>query len=176
MNARPSILFAGLAVLALWVYSRTQQGQGVMTSVVDSVASGIIGFQLNNPLNVERGEKWEGLADEQTHARFANFISMPYGIRAWHKIMQTYRARYGIGTVRGIINRFNPVSDGQPASYIPAVSEYMGISADQDLNVMNRAQAFALCRGMMRVEIGRPAAALVSDAQINEGLTLAGVA
>jgi hypothetical protein len=160
----------------LYMLSKTDVGKAAVSSATQTIASGVIGFRLNNPFNVERGDNWQGLAAEQLHDRFATFVSMPYGIRAWHKIMQTYKNKYGITTVRGIINRFNPVADDQPASYIPTVANAMGVSADAVINIMDRATAFALARAMMRVEIGSVAAALVSDSKVNEGLTLAGVA
>lgn len=155
--------------------SKTSAGQSAVSSATNAIASGVIGFRLNNPFNVERGEDWQGLAAEQLHARFATFTSMAYGVRAWHKIMQTYKNKYGITTVRGIINRFNPVADGQPESYAPNVASGMGVGADDVINIMDRQTAFALARAMMRMEMGSVAAALVSDSKVNEGLTLAGV-
>ena len=175
MRARADYWVALGVAGVLLVLSKTKQGEAVVSSATEAIASGVIGLRLNNPLNVERGDNWQGLAEVQLHDRFCTFISMPYGIRAWHKIMQTYANRYGIKTIRGIINRFNPVSDGQPETYIPSVCEYTGYGQDQVLNIMDRAQAFALCRGMMRIEIGRAGALLVSDDAVNEGLTLAGV-
>jgi len=175
---RPSpVLLVTLAAAALlWLLSRTQKGQAVVAEVADAVASGVLGYRLNNPLNVERGQDWQGLAPDQWHARFAHFVSMPYGIRAWHKIMQTYSKSYGVRSVAAIVNRYNPKVDGQPGTYIPTVAAAVGVSADASFDVMSPALAFKLCRAMIRVEIGAPAALLVSDDDVRQGLRLAGVA
>lgn len=155
--------------------SKTSKGQAVVNDAVESIASGIIGLRLNNPFSIERGTAWQGLATEQKHARFATFNSMPYGIRAWHKLMQTYRNRYGLRTVKGIIDRFNPVADGQPSTYVPNVAKALGVSANSAIDVMNRDTAFKMARAMMAMEIGAAASLTISDADINKGLSLAGV-
>jgi|GEM_PF-6864226 len=176
MKAKTGYWVALGAVIVLFLLSRTDKGQQVVSSATDAIASGVIGIRLNNPLNVERGQNWQGLADVQLNDRFATFISKAYGIRAWHKIMQTYRNAYGIRTIAGIINRYNPVSDGQPSTYITNVASDVGIAPSAPIDIMDRDTAFALCRAMIKVEIGSIAALLVSDADIEEGLTLAGVA
>jgi hypothetical protein len=165
----------GAAVLL--VLSRTQQGQVALAGATDAVMSSVLGLSLNNPLNVERGDPWDGLAPSQPHARFAKFISMPYGIRAAARILINYRNLYGIKSVRGIIDRWNPISDGQPPTYKPNVAAALGgISIDAFIDVRSRAIAFPLVRVMIRQEIGAPAALLVSDEDVHAGLTLAGIA
>lgn len=175
MKVKRVYLVSLAAVVVLYMLSKTEKGQQVVSGAADAIASGVIGFRLNNPFNIERGENWAGLAPEQLHDRFATFVAAAYGVRAWHKIMQTYRTRYGITTVRGIVDRFNPKSDGQPASYIPALASALGVGADAVINIMEPVTAFKLARAMMRVEIGAAAALLVSDATVREGLRLAGV-
>ena len=51
-----------------------------------------------------------------------------------------------------------------------------GVTADTVLNFQDRATVFAYLRGAMTQEIGSVAAALVSDADVNAGLDLAGFA
>lgn len=174
MNARTSWWIALSVAAVLFVLSRTDKGQQVVAGAADSVASSVKGYLYNNPLNVERGEQWQGLADVQDDPRFAKFVSMPYGIRAAAITLRNYQHLHGLNTVTGIINRWNPVSDGQPHSYIPNVSEYIGVAASSPLNLDDRATMFALLRGMMKQEIGSLTALLVSDDDVNEGLDLAG--
>lgn len=162
--------------LVLFVLSRTDQGRAIVMSATDAIGGAVLGLQLNNPLNVERGASWQGLAADQPHARFAKFVSMPYGIRAAARILLTYRSAYGLTTVPGIINRWNPVSDGQPATYVPNVLAALGVTEKTPIDVRQRATAFALVRAMIRQEIGAAAAVLVSDADVSEGLRLAGIA
>lgn len=173
----PSALWWALGLAALlFVLSRTQRGQATLAGATDSIMSSIIGLRLNNPLNVERGDPWAGLAPDQPDTRFAKFISMPYGIRAAAKTLQTYRSAYGIVSVRAIIDRWNPKKDGQPPEYIPNVATALGVHMDASLDVRHRATAFTLIRAMIRQEIGAAAALAVSDADVHAGLTLAGVA
>jgi hypothetical protein len=176
MKARPAFWLVLSTAGVLWLLSRTRKGQAVVAEATDAIASGVIGFRLNNPLNVERGQDWQGLAPDQPHARFAKFLTMAYGIRAWHKIMQTYVKSYGVRSVDAIIDRYNPQADGQPQTYKPAVRAALGVTGSQRIDVMQPATARALCRAMMRIEIGSVAAALVTDATVDEGLRMAGVA
>lgn len=175
-HVRTGYIIALAAVLALLVLSRTRTGQSVVAGATDAVMSSIIGIRLNNPLNVERGEPWEGLASDQPHERFAKFVAMKYGIRAAVRILLTYRNKYGISTVEKIINRWNPIADGQPMEYIPNVANALGVLPKATIDVRDRATAFALVRAMIRQEIGTAAALLVSDADVHDGLSLAGIA
>jgi hypothetical protein len=170
------IALALVVVVALYIASRTKQGGQVISDVTDSIASGVIGYRLNNPLNVERGQPWDGLADVQDNARFAAFIDMPHGVRAAAIILRNYQRFYGIRTVEKIVNRWNPPSDGQPSSYIPNVADYLGVPSTLSLDLEDRSTMFALLRGMMEQEIGSVAALLVSDDDVQAGLTLAGFA
>ncbi len=176
MNARTSLWVMLAVVTVLFVLSRTKQGQQVVSDTVDAVASSVKGYLYNNPLNIEKGDPWVGLDVDQSDPRFAKFISMPYGIRAAAITLRNYQSNYGLDTVAKIVNRWNPVSDGQPSSYIPNVAEYMGIAPTQQFDLNDRNVMFALIRGMMRQEIGSATALLVSDDDVNRGLDLAGFA
>ena len=170
------LLLLGLAAV-LYLYSRTDQGQQVTADIADAVGGALRGIRNNNPINVEKGQPWDGLApaDQQTDPRFAVFVDMPHGIRAAAKVMLTYRG-YGLNTVHKIIDRWNPKADGQPPNYIPDVSDYMGVGPDDPIDVRDPNTMFALLRGMAREEVGKAGALLVSDADVWAGLQLAGVA
>lgn len=86
------------------------------------------GERLNNPVNIEKGEAWQGLADAQPDNRFAAFISPEYGIRAFIKILRTYKDKYGLNTLSGIINRYAPATENATANYIAFVSNRTGIN------------------------------------------------
>lgn len=178
MRGRPSnaLLLALGAAGLLWVLSRTRQGQAALASATDALMSSVRGLRLNNPINVERGDPWDGLAPDQPDPRFVKFVSFPYGIRAAARTMLTYRSAYGINTVRKIIDRWNPKADGQPPTYTPNVAAAIGIPADATIDVRSRVTMFAVLRAMMREEIGAAAALLVSDEDVHAGITLAGIA
>jgi hypothetical protein len=174
-KARIGYAIALALAVALFLLSRTRQGQAVVAGATDSVMSSIRGVRLNNPLNIELGDPWQGLAPDQPDPRFAKFIGPEYGIRAAARVLMTYRG-YGVNTIRKIIDRWNPIADGQPLHYVPQVSAALGLDQNAVIDVRDRATAFALLRAMMREEIGAAGAALVSDDTVHEGLTLAGIA
>jgi hypothetical protein len=94
------------------------------------------GIANNNPLNIESGANWQGLAG--TDGRFAKFTSAFYGIRAAGRTLKTYRDRYGINTVAGIINRWAPPSDNNPTqNYINFVANKAGVNANSPLSVVD---------------------------------------
>jgi hypothetical protein len=176
MQSRDKLLWGLLAGAALLLLlAQTKKGAAIAADIVETVASGIRGFRLNNPFNIEKGSPWEGLAADQPDARFCKFVSMSYGVRAWAKLMLTYASAYNIRSVADIVNRYNPPADGQPSSYIPTVAGALGVDAAAPLDLSNRYTVFSLARAMMAVEIGSAAAAFVSDADVTAGLDLAGI-
>ena len=46
---------------------------------------------------------------------------MDYGIRAIFRILKTYREKYGLNTIEGIINRYAPPAENDTESYIESV-------------------------------------------------------
>lgn len=65
------------------------------------------GIRNNNPGNIKHSnDKWIGAAAVQDDPMFVKFISPEYGIRAMYKNLLTYRNKYGLNTIRGIIMRW----------------------------------------------------------------------
>ena len=83
------------------------------------------GFRNNNPGNIRHSEKWLGLAEKQTDPDFCQFVSVEYGIRAIFKILETYRDKYGLKTVREIITKWAPPSENDTEAYIKGVCDYI---------------------------------------------------
>ncbi|MCL2916077.1 virion protein [Shewanella corallii] len=91
------------------------------------------GIRNHNPLNIEKGCNWEGACG--TDGRFVVFSSAFFGIRAAARTMNTYRLKYGINTIRGIVERWAPREDNNPTeSYIQYVAGQAGISANTPLS------------------------------------------
>lgn len=83
-----------------------------------------IGIRNNNPLNLRPSVKaWVGEIKHFYNKPFCEFESMVYGFRAAFKTLRTYRKRYNICTIEGIINRWAPAGDGdnKPQLYINQV-------------------------------------------------------
>jgi len=85
------------------------------------------GERNNNPLNIRRSrDEWRGLAPKQNDPEFFQFISPEYGFRAAYKTLLTYRNKYGLKTIAGIINRWAPPSENDTRQYIGYISEKTG--------------------------------------------------
>lgn len=109
------------------------------------------GIRNHNPLNIERGCNWQGACGQD--GRFVVFSSSFHGIRAGARVMNTYRQRHGITSIKGIIHRWAPPADNNPtASYISYVCGQTGIFADTELRVADYPKVIA---AMIRFENGQ---------------------
>lgn len=70
------------------------------------------GIRNNNPANIRLGCNWKGLAEKQTDREFCQFVTMTWGVRALLVTLRTYVVRHHLHTVREIITRWAPPSDG----------------------------------------------------------------
>lgn len=70
------------------------------------------GIRNNNPANIRLGCKWKGLAKVQTDREFCKFNTMEWGVRALLVTLRTYVVKHHLHTVREIITRWAPPSDG----------------------------------------------------------------
>ena len=130
------------------------------------------GIRNNNPTNIRKGENWEGLAEVQDDPAFCVFKSPKWGIRAFCKLMLSYKRLYGIDTVRGIIDRFAPASENNTTSYIEHVCLRLGVHHDKNLNLTDMDTMLELCKAIIKHECG---IIPYSDRQIKEGIHLAGI-
>lgn len=62
---------------------------------------------------------------------FKEFESLAWGYRATFVLLDTYRARYGIDTLRGMISRWAPPSENRTEAYIQAVADDTGLDPRQ---------------------------------------------
>lgn len=125
------------------------------------------GIRNNNPGNIRRStDRWRGLSPQQQDAQFFQFDSAIYGIRAMAIILLRYQSRYGLRTVRSLINRWAPPrgdSNGaapggeytqDTSSYIRAVCDELDVQADEQLELTNRSKFYTLLCAMIRHENG----------------------
>ncbi|WP_272523933.1 structural protein [Providencia sp. PROV230] len=85
------------------------------------------GERNNNPGNIRHGSKWQGLSATQTDKDFCQFISAEYGIRAIFVLMRTYEKKYGLCSVRQIINRYAPPTENNTEGYIQRAAKTLGV-------------------------------------------------
>lgn len=117
------------------------------------MARATLGVRLNNPGNIEHGQPWYGLHAQQVHKRFCRFVTPEYGIRAIHKIIQTYVSKYGFDTIEEIINRWAPPFENNSKSYIKHVDDIVTVADYDDiLDVMDPTTAYQLVSGIIAHE------------------------
>lgn len=101
--------------------------------------SGARGLRNNNPGNIRKSaDKWQGLASVQDDPEFFKFVHAKYGVRALARILQTYRNKYGLQTVRDIISRWAPPNENNTTSYVNSVARALGVTADEPIDVYAR--------------------------------------
>ena len=140
------------------------------------------GWRNCNPLNIRRGEKWQGLRAQQTDRDFCQFLNMTFGYRAAFKVMRSYYRLFAqIGrpwTVVEIIARWAPSNENDTVAYCKAVLMVMGRDPDDITlarpdTIPGRLQLATLVAAMTCVETGCPPSA-VPVRNINVGSMLAG--
>lgn len=131
------------------------------------------GVRNNNPGNIEKSrDRWLGLAANQPDSRFATFTEAKWGIRAMARILQNYQKKHGLNTIEEIIDRWAPPVENNTSAYVNAVARETGFDKNQKLDLKKHEHLFPLVKAVIRHENGyKP----YTDAQINEGLILAGV-
>ena len=112
------------------------------------------GIRNHNPGNIRHGDKWQGLSEEQTDSSFCVFEAPEYGIRALAKILLNYERKYGLNTVRKIINRYAPEVENDTASYVLSVAGQLGVAADEVIDVADTAVMLVLIKAIIRHENG----------------------
>lgn len=89
------------------------------------------GIRNNNPMNIRENDgvdfEWDGESLFDSDLAFEEFKSPLWGIRAGARILRTYRNKYGLDTISGIITKWAPPSENETDSYIKSVSESIGI-------------------------------------------------
>ncbi|HBC7124434.1 TPA: hypothetical protein KEY03_001272, partial [Escherichia coli] len=165
------------AIGANYLQVRQQNGElsdtaaGYRRAVADSGSSDRTrGIRNNNPGNLEysKTNPWVGQTGDD--GRFAKFETPEHGIRALGRNLMSYQ-RQGIDTVSEIINRWAPPTDkNDTMSYIKAVCEQLGVSADEPLDASNPDTLKALCAAIIHHENGSQP---YSDQQLTAGVSAA---
>lgn len=112
------------------------------------------GLRNNNPGNIERRERWQGMSEDQTDERFITFDSPEYGIRAMARVLRNYGRKYDIWTIEQIVSRWAPSSENETKEYINHVSEQLDIPPAMPLNLENDDLLGRLIRAIIKHENG----------------------
>ncbi|ENZ1184357.1 TPA: structural protein [Proteus mirabilis] len=112
------------------------------------------GERNNNPGNLRHGEPWQGLSAQQTDKDFCQFVSTEFGIRAIYVLMRTYEKKYGLCSIREIINRYAPPKENNTEGYIQRVAKELNVSTEDCVSVSKKEVAIALATAIVGVELG----------------------
>lgn len=124
------------------------------------------GIRNNNPANIRRGSYWRGLVNKPTDKAFCQFISMSWGVRALLITLRTYVVKHHLHTVREIITRWAPPSDGNNTEkyieYVEQAIEKVETPIPltlQEIDFMSRYQhreciLYIMAKAMCKIESG----------------------
>lgn len=113
------------------------------------------GIKNCNPGNIRRSRvRYRGEVHPSQDPDFKQFSSMAWGYRAMFVLLDTYRKRYGLNTLRTMISRYAPPEENHTALYIQAVCDFTGLTPDKEIDTRNRATMIPIVMAMSRIENG----------------------
>ena len=119
------------------------------------------GLRNNNPGNIRvaKGQTWQGeiTGNRKKDNSFCEFVTIAYGYRALIKLLQNYRRKHSLNTLRQMINRWAPPHENNTTAYLRFVADKMGVSADSVPNVNDKHTMCALAAAISEMENGQPA-------------------
>jgi hypothetical protein len=129
----------------------------------------------NNPGNLKHtADDWEGAKAEQSDPVFVQFDTPAYGVRALSKTLITYKNKHNLNTVEKIINRFAPGEENDTKKYISFISNYLGVTPSEIIDVENPNIAKEIIKAIITQEGGKESLN-VFESNIDEGLRMSGV-
>ena len=79
---------------------------------------------------------------------------MAYGYRAMFVLLDSYRRRHGLKTIRQMLNRYAPPSENFTEGYIRFVSQRSGIAPDEELDTLSACDMIPIVSAMSEIENG----------------------
>lgn len=112
------------------------------------------GKRNHNPLNIRKGNNWQGEASNPSEKEFEVFQNDAYGLRAGFVILKNYMRRSPrVDTIEKIITRWAPPEDGNDTdAYIRTVSKRTGIGQSTRLSFTDKYRMCQVVKAMVWVE------------------------
>jgi hypothetical protein len=133
------------------------------------------GLRNNNPGNIKEGPNsstlWVGERATDDDSIFEEFVTMEHGIRAATVLFRNYQKLYGLSTIAQLISRWAPGNENDTANYIRFVSERLHVPPNVPIDLTSPI-IVPFLRSVFQMENG-PGAAVISDAQMQRGISLA---
>ena len=115
-----------------------------------------------NPGNIRQSKtRYKGERRPSRDSEFKEFESMAYGYRAMFVLLDTYSRRYGLCTIRQMLNRYAPPSENFTEGYIRFVFAKTGIAPDEIVNSRAARDMVPIVAAMSQIENG--VAAVMAD-------------
>lgn len=105
----------------------------------------------NNPGNIRYNPAIPGIIGK-TEKGFSVFASEPDGLKAILYLLNLYYTKYGLTTIRGIINRYAPPTENKTSVYAQFVAKQSGFGLDQKLS---KSDLWKLIKPMVKMESGK---------------------
>lgn len=116
------------------------------------------GLDNRNPGNIRQSKvRYRGEVRPSRDPAFKEFESLAWGYRAIFVLLDTYRIRHGLDTLRGMISRWAPPSENHTDAYIRAVAADTGLDPDERLDTHDARTMIPVAAAISRVENGTPA-------------------
>lgn len=117
------------------------------------------GVRNNNPGNIRepKGDKtvWVGERTTDDDPEFEEFNSPEEGFRAFGKVLRNYQRIYGLNTIRQHITRWAPPNENDTVAYTLYVCTWVGVGADEIIDLTNDDFLVKMLQAMTRMEQGR---------------------
>ena len=127
------------------------------------------GLRNNNPGNIRRSKvRYKGEVPPSRAPEFKEFSSMAYGYRAMFVLLDTYRSRYGLDTIRKMLNRYAPPTENFTNGYVRFVADYSGVMPDEVIDTRAQRDMVPIVAAMSKIENGVAA----NRADVEEGWRL----
>lgn len=127
------------------------------------------GLRNCNPGNIRRSRvRYKGEVLPSHDKEFKQFCSMAYGYRAMFVLLDSYRSKYGLCTIRQMLNRYAPPSENFTEGYIRFVASRTGIAPDEIVNTRAARDMVPIVAAISEIENGK--AAIISDVEAGWGL------
>ena len=122
------------------------------------------GLRNNNPGNIRRSRvRYKGEVRPSRDPDFKEFSTMAYGYRAVFVLLDTYRSRYGLITIRQMLNRYAPPTENFTEGYVRFVADYSGVMPDEIVDTRSEKDMIPIVAAMSKIENG--VAANIADVE-----------
>lgn len=134
------------------------------------IAGDPLGLRNNNPGDFRVGIAWQGMVGSENG--FITFQDVAWGLRAL-ALDLINNINKGNDTITTFITQYAPPSENDTAGYIASVSADTGLDPNLQLGTDNDT-IHSMMRAIINKEIGVNYSLLISDADIDTGIGMAG--